>query len=117
MIAAHPPRKARVLPPVRIAMRSVAAFAWVGFGYLFLWAPLIVVVGASFDGGSRCDAVSFPQNNPSLLWIYAIAPSLLAALKLSVMLDLVAALCACLLGIPEALGHVRASMRGKTVIG
>jgi putative spermidine/putrescine transport system permease protein len=95
----------------------MAAFAWVGFGYLFLWAPLIVVVGASFDGGSRYAAVSFPPHNPSLQWFFAISPSIISALKLSVLLGLVVAFFACVLGIPAALGLVRSSMRGRNVIG
>jgi len=46
----QPRLKRRLLRAARLSLRPMAAFAWVGFGYLFLWAPLIVVVGASFDG-------------------------------------------------------------------
>jgi putative spermidine/putrescine transport system permease protein len=116
--ATHPPpRTRRLLSAARAALRSLPTFAWVGFGYLFLWAPLIVVVGASFDGGSRYAAVAFPPHNPSLQWFFAISPALGNALKLSVLLGLVAALFACVLGIPAALGLVRSGMRGKTVVG
>jgi putative spermidine/putrescine transport system permease protein len=110
-------RNKRLAAVVRGHLRSLSTVAWVGFGLLFLWAPLIVVVGASFDGGSRYAAVHFPPQDPSLQWFFAISPSLISALKLSVLLGLVAALFACILGILAALGLVRSSIRGKTVIG
>ena len=112
-----PVKHTRLLPLARKSLRSLLPIAWISFGYLFLWAPLIVVIGASFDGGSRYSAVSFPPHNPSLQWFFAISPALFNSLKLSLLLGLVAALFACILGIPAALGLVRSGTRGKTVIG
>jgi len=120
-------RTALTLPPPRRRsgllrgappwLRPAGAGVWIALGYLFVWAPLIVVIGASFDGGSRYSAVSFPPHDPSLQWFRAISPALFGALRLSVVLGLVVALLACLLAIPAALGLVRSRIPGKPVIG
>ena len=48
-------------------MRRFAVGLWVGLVFVFLFAPLIVVVGASFDGGERT-FLNFPPQHPSLRW-------------------------------------------------
>jgi putative spermidine/putrescine transport system permease protein len=96
-------------------VRGVAGATWVAGIYLFLFAPLVVVVGASFDGGDRT-FMNFPPSNLSLHWYGRIAPDLFQALGLSVVLGVTAALAACLIGVPAALGLVRAEFRGKSVV-
>lgn len=96
-------------------LRGVAAGAWVAGIYLFLFAPLVVVVGASFDGGDRT-FLNFPPSNLSLHWYGRIAPDLFQALALSAALGTSAALLACLIGVPAALGLVRAEFRGKALV-
>ncbi len=103
-------------PALHLPLGSWMGYGWLGLGYLFLWAPLIVVVGASFNGGSRYSALFFPPRDPSLQWYYAISPSLLSALKLSLALGVVASAFACLLAIPAALGLVRGRMPGKALV-
>src|SRR5579862_1919198 len=100
----------------RLPLGSLAGTAWLVLGYLFLWAPLIVVIGASFNGGSRYSALFFPPRDVSFKWYLEIAPSLLAALKLSFVLGVVASVVACLLALPAALGLVRGRLPGRTVI-
>lgn len=96
-------------------LRGVAGGAWVAGIYLFLFAPLVVVVGASFDGGDRT-FLNFPPSNLSLHWYGRIAPDLFQALALSAALGTSAALLACLIGVPAALGLVRAEFRGKALV-
>jgi putative spermidine/putrescine transport system permease protein len=101
---------------LRLSLGAIAGSTWLVLGYLFLWAPLIVVIGASFNGGTRYSALFFPPRDVSLKWYLEIAPSLLAALKLSLLLGLVASLVACLFAIPAALGLVRGRLPGRMVI-
>lgn len=96
-------------------VRGVAGAIWVASIYLFLFAPLVVVVGASFDGGDRT-FLNFPPSNLSLHWYGRIAPDLFQALGLSVALGTTAAVAACLIGVPAALGLVRAEFRGKSLV-
>lgn len=100
----------------RLPLGALAGTTWLVLGYLFLWAPLIVVIGASFNGGSRYSALFFPPRDVSFKWYLEISPSLLAALKLSLVLGVVASVVACLLAVPAALGLVRGRLPGRTVI-
>ena len=100
---------------VLAASRSVASAAWIVGVFLFLFAPLVVVVGASFDGGERT-FLSFPPRELSWRWYGRISPDLFHSLGLSVLLGLATAAIACLVGVPAALGLVRAQFRGKALV-
>jgi putative spermidine/putrescine transport system permease protein len=95
--------------------RGIAGAVWVAGIYLFLFAPLVVVIAASFDGGDRT-FLNFPPSNLSLHWYGRIAPDLFQALGLSLALGITTALAACLIGVPAALGLVRAEFRGKGLV-
>ncbi|MBM3599949.1 MAG: ABC transporter permease [Alphaproteobacteria bacterium] len=96
-------------------VRGLVGAAWVTGVYLFLFAPLVVVVGASFDGGERT-FLNFPPSDLSLHWYGRIAPDLFHALGLSLIIGISAALLSCLLGVPAALGLVRSQFPGKGVV-
>lgn len=98
-----------------IRLRRVGAAVWVGLVFVFLFAPLVVVVGASLDGGDRT-FLNFPPQQPSLHWYGRIAPDLFQSLGISVVLGLTTATIACVLGVPAALGLVRAEFRGKAIV-
>ncbi|MBI1245494.1 MAG: ABC transporter permease subunit [Alphaproteobacteria bacterium] len=100
-------------PAVRL--RRAAAATWVGLAFAFLFAPLVVVIGASLDGGERT-FLNFPPQHPSLHWYTRISPDLFEALGISIVLGLTTAFIACLLGVPAALGLVRAQFRGKAIV-
>lgn len=97
------------------ALRRIASAAWVTGVFVFLFAPLVVVVGASFDGGERT-FLNFPPRELSLRWYGRISPELFQALGLSVVLGITTAAVACCLGVPAALGLVRARFRGKALV-
>lgn len=100
-----------------LARGIVAIF--VGLVYVFLLAPVIVVAGASFDGGKSVAGRAFLQFPPSELtfyWYSEIQPRLWEALWVSVGVASVAAVVGTIIGVPAALGIVRGNMPGKTLI-
>jgi putative spermidine/putrescine transport system permease protein len=100
----------------RLAAR-VAAAVWIAAVYAFLLVPLLVVAGASLNGGPPVAYVSFPPERISLDWYRDIPPSQLRAIWLSLGLATAAAAAATLLGVPAALGLVRGRLPGKALIG
>ena len=94
--------------------------ALLGFVAVYLLAPLVVVVGASFGapqtGGVVISYVEFPPRHFTLDWYRRISADTFRALGLSIGLAGEAALIACALGVPAALGLVRGRMPGKAVI-
>ena len=87
--------------------------------YLFLLAPVIVVVVASFDGGSPVGGrafLNFPPSDLSLQWYSAIQPRLYRALWISLSVATIATAAAILIGVPAAIGLVRSNVPGKAVM-
>jgi len=101
-------------PAARV--RGLLGVAWGAAVYVFLLAPLVVVAGASLNGGPFLAYVNFPPDRISLDWYLAIPRAHLRAIGLSLGLALVTAVAACLLGVPAALGLVRGRIPGKAVI-
>lgn len=91
-------------------------YVFCSLSYIFLLLPMIVVIGASFHGGEYYTAISFPPKDPSFQWYTKIPTAHFEALGLSFLLAGGAALGACLLGIPAALGIVRSNLPLKTII-
>ena len=91
-------------------------YAFCSLSYIFLLSPMIVVIGASFHGGEYYTAISFPPKEPSFQWYAKIPKAQFEALGLSFLLAGGAALGACILGIPAALGIVRSNLPLKTII-
>ena len=77
---------------------------------------MIVVIGASFHGGEYYTAIKFPPADPSLQWYTKLPTTQFKALALSFGLASLAALGACIIGIPAALGIVRGKLPGRSVI-
>jgi putative spermidine/putrescine transport system permease protein len=98
--------------------RVLAALLQV-FVAVYLLAPLVVVVGASFSGpetgGLSISYVEFPPRHLTFAWFRAISEETYRSLALSVVLAACASVCACILGVPAALGLVRGDFRGKAV--
>ncbi len=84
---------------------------------LILAAPLVVVVGASFSGaetgGLIIAYVEFPPRSLTLRWYRAITAETWRGLALAIGLATLTALCACILGVPAALGLVRSRLPGR----
>ncbi len=83
--------------------------------YLFLLAPIAYVALASFDYGQRAYVV-FPPEQLSLESYRQIPARYYSALWLSVQLALACSAIACLIGVPAAVGLVRSSIPGKSVL-
>lgn len=87
---------------------------WLWLLVLFIYAPLIVVVGASIDPGQRVGFTTylqFPPRGFSLRWYGAIPPEMWRALWLSLRLAALVGLGALIVGFPTALGLTKSSPR------
>ena len=103
-------RIARLLSPIVSAV-------WISATYILIFAPLLVVVFASFNGGSfRAGAVVFPPRQFSLDWYLSTPYSHFHAFGISLLLAFIATAMACLIAIPAGLGLVRSSIPGREVI-
>jgi putative spermidine/putrescine transport system permease protein len=89
---------------------------WCGFSYIFLLSPIVVVIGASFHGGNYETALRFPPENLTLNWYFKIPEAQLKSLGLSFTIATLSTLCACIIGIPAALGLVRSQLKLKSII-
>ena len=83
--------------------------------YVFLFAPLVVVVGASFDGGEHA-FMNFPPKQFSLAWYWNIPARYYKSLWISLVVAAVSSGFAILIGVPAAMGLVRGSFRGKELL-
>ena len=101
----------------RQAVNFWLKWVMVVLAYVFLHAPLIVVIGASFNGGGEYAAIEFPPASPSIEWYFEIPMQQFEALGLSFALASLAAFSAVVIGVPAALGLVRSNLPGKTLIG
>ncbi len=99
---------------MRTRFGLIAKFLWVGWAYVFLLAPMVVVIGSSLDGTKAYTGVVFPPQDLTLQWYKQIPATHFRALGLSLGLALSVATGACLLGIPAALGVVRGKLPGKS---
>jgi ABC-type spermidine/putrescine transport system permease subunit I len=91
--------------------------AWVVWVYVLLFAPLLVIVGASFNGGSfRAGEIVFPPRRLSLDWYLSTPASHIHAFGVSIALALIATLLACLIAVPAGLGLARANMPGREAV-
>lgn len=84
--------------------------------YVFMFAPLVVVAGASLNSGER-PYVSFPPSDLSLEWYWRIPPRFLETLGVSVMLAGATALVATVIATMAAIGLVRGRFRSRTAVG
>ena len=93
--------------------------AVVGAVLVFLLAPVVVVVLASFDGGDPVAGrafLNFPPTSLSLQWYFSIQPRLFHSLWISFLVACFAAGVGTVIGVPAALGLVRGNLPGKTLL-
>lgn len=95
--------------------RMKLAPAIAGVTLVFLLAPFVVVVGASFDSGDRF-AVRFPPHSLSLDNYRAIPWKYLDALQTSLILGVIVAVLATVLGLLASIGLVRSRVMGKDIL-
>lgn len=101
-------------------LRRMMGPAWVAFVVLFIYAPILVVIGASFDPGTMVQTraiLMFPPHGLSLRWYWAIQPEFWRSLWFSLELAVLVAIAAVLIGLPAAFGLVRGRFPGKVVVG
>jgi len=110
----------RALPRLRNALRIALTVAYFALVFTVLLAPLVVVIGGSFSAPANDQVVmsyvQFPPERLTLKWYREIPPPQLQALGFSFALGLAVALGACLVGVPAAIGLVRARFRGRGLV-
>ena len=103
---------------IRVRVSALLSTLSIAAVYIFLFAPLLVIAGASLNGGStRAGAVVFPPRRLSLDWYLAIPREHLRSVGLSVAVAALAVLLACAMAIPAGLGLVRSRMPGRDLAG
>lgn len=83
--------------------------------YIFLFAPIIIVMATSFDYGERAYVI-FPPERFTFDAYLNIPEYIENGIYLSIVVGISAALGASLIGIPAALGIVRSDIPGKSLI-
>lgn len=94
-------------------IRRLVFPAVLGLAFTFLFAPIVMIVLASFNGGA---VLSFPPRAFSTYWYGTINPSYLAALYVSLIVATVTAVIATVIAVPGALALVRGRFPGKSVM-
>ena len=100
-------------------VRALPLYAWVGFVVAFIYAPILVVIGASVDPGYRISTRSylvFPPTGFSLRWYAEIPASFWHSLWFSLELAALVAAAALVIGLPAAFGLVRGRFPGRFLV-
>ena len=98
----HKPTPARI-PAWRLpSMGTIAKVFWVSWAYFFLLAPMVVVIGSSFDGTTAYSGVVFPPQELTWKWYQKIPSTHYKSLGLS--LGLALAVFGVVLGAAVSLG-------------
>lgn len=102
----------------RSQVRKSLFWVYCSLSYIFLLAPIVVVIGTSFNGpkGTNDASFNFPPQNVSLYWYFRLPQAQIEALGLSLGLAAISAIFACVIGVPAALGLVRSNFRGKAAV-
>jgi putative spermidine/putrescine transport system permease protein len=93
--------------------------SWLALVLAFVYAPLLVVLGASVDPGTYAAQrafLQFPPRGFTLHWYTHITPAMWEPVWLSVQLAAGVALAALLLGVPAAVGLVRGGLPGANAL-
>lgn len=94
--------------------------SWVAIVIVVIYAPVVIVVGASVDPGNYIESrafLTFPPRGFSLQWYLSIHPRLWQSLWVSLSMASISALFGLLIGVPAALGLIRSNWRGKILMG
>lgn len=106
---------------IRFGVRKLPVILYFVLVFAVLLAPLVVVIGGSFSAPESdkvvMSYVEFPPQRLTLRWYEEIPATQLHALGVSFGVGLSVALCACLLGVPAALGLVRGRLVARPLVG
>jgi putative spermidine/putrescine transport system permease protein len=100
----------------RIKIEPLVLGLLAGLAYLFVLAPMIVVIGASLNGRGLYTSAQFPPTELSLYWYSQIPSGQLKALGISLLLGMSTAVISVMLGVPAALVLVRSRLPARFVL-
>jgi len=94
-------------------MKTIAFPIVLGLTFIFLLAPIMVVVVSSFNA---VGVFSFPPRSFTTRWYSQIDPSFYHALYVSVVVASITTALAVIVGVPGALALVRSQFRGRAIL-
>jgi putative spermidine/putrescine transport system permease protein len=94
-------------------IRKAVLSLFVSSGFVFLLAPVIIVVVASFNAGSP---LAFPPEHFTTGWYRLIKPTFFDALEVSLITATITVLVSILFGVPAGLALSRARFPGRSVL-
>jgi putative spermidine/putrescine transport system permease protein len=100
-------------------IRNIAGWIWLALVLLFIYAPILVVVGASVDPGEYImnrAFLQFPPEGFTLYWYFHISSGLWLSILYSLVLATLVSAASVLLGVPAALGVMRGRFRGRNLV-
>lgn len=98
---------------------AAISWSWFVFVIIFIYAPILVVVAASFDPGRFVHGrafLQFPPEGFTLHWYFTINNTLWESLLFSLQLAGTVAIVAVILGVPAAVALVRGNFPGRNVV-
>ncbi len=113
----HSASRKRLFPyQTRVAIRKWTLNTWVIGAYVFLLAPIVVLVGASFDGAENYSFFNFPPENPTIRWYLEIPGRYYESIGVSILLATMTSILSVLFGVPAAFGLVRSVIPGRAFL-
>jgi len=100
-------------------VRGVLGAVWLALVLLFIYAPILVIIGASVDPGEYVmnrAFLQFPPQGFTLHWYFNISPGLWLTIANSLVLAVCVSAASVLLGVPAALGIMRGSFVGRNFV-
>jgi putative spermidine/putrescine transport system permease protein len=94
-------------------IRKTLLLLFVIAGFVFLLAPVIIVVVSSFNADP---ALTFPPQHFTTNWYWLIKPTFLDALEVSLVTATLTAMVSILFGVPAALALCRGRFPGRTAL-
>jgi putative spermidine/putrescine transport system permease protein len=106
-------------PRRRAKFGRLVAWAWLAIVVLLIYAPILVIMGASVDPGEFVmfrAFLQFPPQGFTLHWYFNISPSLWVSVANSFLLAGLVAVASVVIGVPAALGLVRGNFPGRNLV-
>jgi putative spermidine/putrescine transport system permease protein len=103
----------------RLRIGRLLAWTWLAIVVLLIYAPILVILGASVDPGQYVmfrAFLQFPPKGFTLHWYMNISPSLWLAVASSFALAAAVAMVSVVIGVPAALGLMRGNFPGRNLV-
>lgn len=100
-------------------LAQIAPLGWLVIVILFIYAPILILAGASVDPGKLTATKAFLQFPPkgfTLRWYFSITPTMWQSVWLSIQLGCAVSLAAVAIGLPAAWGLIKGGALGRNLL-